>query len=540
MKSYVRSWDFDKYGDDLSSIDEIKDVVQTGASVNNWIVGKSGFQLRTIVPVYDQDKRVGALSLAQGVGSVSRAYAKEGVKYILLIDESTAKKSAPILKNTKISNFYLPNDKWFIKELIEFTKSVNLSPLLSKGFDFQNGEFITIEPMLDFKGQKIGYHLIAIDEEIIYKEIDTTKTILTLYNALIATTFILMAFLIYIGLKKRVTNHIKKLDSELQDIAATHDLRKRIDVKTDNEIRNIKESIESFILSIKDVIKSSSDASIQNASMSEQLSTLTQNIAQNINREYHITESLNQKSSQITNLLKTSQSSIDEMNTEMESSSKVVISTKDELLATMNEVKSSAMMQSELSEKLSHLNGETENIREVLTVISSIAEQTDLLALNATIEAARAGEHGKGFAVVADEVRKLSEKTQKSLAEINNTITILIQAINEVTSQMLDSSERMSILSENSKKSEENINNLLESIQKTQESTIKTTKNSQLSFEMTEAMIEEIKSIVEISNKNEQGAKELETASNELLKQSSELSGRLSKFRVQAYQKKPL
>jgi methyl-accepting chemotaxis protein len=532
MKSYVRSWDFDKYGDDLSSIDEIKDVVQNGATVNSWIVGKSGFQLRTIVPVYDESQRVGALSLAQGVGSVSRAYAKDGVKYILLIDESIAKKSESILKNTKISNFYLPNDKWFSKELIEFTKKIDLKPLLAKGFDFQDGEFITIEPMLDFKGEKIGYHLIAIDEEIIYKEIDTTKTILTMYNALIAATFIFMAVLIYIGLKKRVTNHIKKLDSELQEIATTYDLRKSIDIKTDNEIRNIKESIESFILSIKDIIKSSSDASLKNASMSEQLSSLTKEIVQNISKEYQITESLNEKSTQITDLLKTSQISMDEMNKEMESSSSVVLSTKNEILSTMDEVKNSALMQSELSEKLSSLNRDTENIREVLTVISSIAEQTDLLALNATIEAARAGEHGKGFAVVADEVRKLSEKTQKSLSEINSTITILIQAINDVTSKMLDSADRMSILSENSKKSEENINNLLASIQKTQDSTIKTTKNSQLSFEMTEQMIDEIRSIIEISTTNEKGVKELEVASNELLKQSKTLSGGLSKFKV--------
>jgi len=143
---------------------------------------------------------------------------------------------------------------------------------------------------------------------------------------------------------------------------------------------------------------------------------------------------------------------------EIVGSSKLIQEAQQNIESLNNNINIQFEKNHEVVDKLNSLSQTTEQMKDILGIISDIADQTNLLALNAAIEAARAGEHGRGFAVVADEVRQLAEKTQKSLNEVNVTINTIIQSVVEVSEQVNTNSKEMQQLVEVSSVSYEDMN----------------------------------------------------------------------------------
>ncbi|WP_227394339.1 methyl-accepting chemotaxis protein [Jeotgalibacillus aurantiacus] len=98
----------------------------------------------------------------------------------------------------------------------------------------------------------------------------------------------------------------------------------------------------------------------------------------------------------------------------------------------------------EAAKAVHELGSQSQQIGQIVGLITEVAEQTNLLALNAAIEAARAGEHGKGFAVVADEIRKLAEQSSRSASQIQDLITHIRKGIDQSVSFMSEGEHSVS------------------------------------------------------------------------------------------------
>lgn len=131
---------------------------------------------------------------------------------------------------------------------------------------------------------------------------------------------------------------------------------------------------------------------------------------------------------------------------------------------TISAMQSLAKQVEETAGVINQLDSDSGEISQILEVITSLADQTNLLALNAAIEAARAGEQGRGFAVVADEVRSLAARTQESTDQIKETIEKLQSGSGAAVTAMKKSGDRSKEVVDQARRAGESLHSIAASV----------------------------------------------------------------------------
>ncbi|PVZ19419.1 methyl-accepting chemotaxis sensory transducer with Cache sensor [Pseudomonas sp. URIL14HWK12:I9] len=406
--------------------------------------------LGTIKPIYDAASQGDTASRDQAIKMLSQVtYGKDG--YFFGYDSKAVrlfKGNSPEGIGKSFSDAKDPNGVYVNRGLVDVAKDNSHYITYSSSLPGTS----TLVPKLAYSyylpkwdmAFGTAVNIDGIDAQVaqLEKEVDARQRDMLLSIIGIAVVVLVVIAIAGLVLARTLLKPLLAMKANLDDIAAGEgDLTRRLPDTGHDEIGELGRSFNRFVDKIHGLVR-------QIAGMTEQLTSLVAQVDSQAQRAEQAMQRQRQETDQVATAINEMSSAAQEVahsaqnaahaahqtDSEGQQARRVVDGSVQQIHALVSDIRSSGA-------SLDSLQSDVQSIVGVLSVIRSIADQTNLLALNAAIEAARAGEAGRGFAVVADEVRALASRTQQSTQEIQGMIDRLQRGTEEAVAAMRRSSE---------------------------------------------------------------------------------------------------
>lgn len=458
-------------------------------------------------------------------------------QYIILLDGTIVVAD----DNLKKQGFN-SGDKFYIdKELIETIQETK-HPHYSEIYEFGGMKRLTgYAPIFedhDPNKEIIAYNAIDFDAKIVSERTwDSVKGTVAL-----GLLPMIIACIITIWMIRRRTKPITILIEYAQAIAKGDLSVKNVETKNNDEIgelskalnfmaKNLREVIQQVSSSAEHVATSSEDLhqiAMQTNHATEQISITMGQMALSVDKQTQSVEETSQTVKEISEGVYQIANNAQNVTATAKNASEKATEGGHAIKTAVQQMNSIQETVTGLAQAVKGLGVRSEEIGQIVEVITGIAAQTNLLALNAAIEAARAGENGRGFAVVADEVRKLAEQSAGSAKQIS----MLISAIQDETSKAVGS---MEVVSKEVASGIGIVNtaggsfeNIEESINKVSEQIQSVSTAVQQMVAGTEQMVRSMQLITDVAELAASGTQQVSAATDEQLASMQEISASAS------------
>ena len=353
----------------------------------------------------------------------------------------------------------------------------------------------------------------------------------TLAVSVVALSVLLLVIYLFIGMSLSISMTTASLSNVAQKLASG-DTRVSAQIRTKDELATAIKAFNLMAVKVHDLVESVQQAAQGVATQSQNVEHLASQTGNAVNTQLNDTQAITGAIAELLDIVALVSSNTQQVVEALNIATQQTLAGRDTLAGARRATNELGEEIKQSVEVIHSLSQQSDSINQVLDVIKSIAEQTNLLALNAAIEAARAGEQGRGFAVVADEVRSLAKRTHQSIEEIQNTISSLQQGVGNAVEAMTKSDEKAHRSIEESAKLELALDQITEAVEQISQQNAATEQASSQQQGIANQIEGSLQSINQISSVTEKNVAQSIEASQQLAEHVAKLEQLVDNFKT--------